>query len=50
MGFDIKVSEGMQVCKELIKEICSELDIPYLHIGGGYMTIRTRISPEMSRQ
>ncbi|MBL0132788.1 MAG: family 20 glycosylhydrolase [Chitinophagaceae bacterium] len=50
MGFDMQSSEGMQVCKEIIKEICSELDIPYLHIGGDEVTIRNKeFLPEMSR-
>lgn len=50
MGFDMQSEEGMKVCKEIVKEICSELDIPYLHIGGDEVTIRNKeFLPEITR-
>lgn len=39
MGFDMQSEEGIKICKNILTELCSELDIPYIHIGGDEVKI-----------
>lgn len=36
---DMQSDEGIKICKNILTELCSELDIPYIHIGGDEVKI-----------
>lgn len=42
MGVDMQSSEGIEICKNIIAELCSELDVPYIHIGGDEVKITNK--------
>lgn len=39
MKTDMQSAEGLAICKNILTELCRELDIPYLHIGGDEVKI-----------
>lgn len=39
MGVDMQSEKGMNICKNILKEMCRELDVPYVHIGGDEVKI-----------
>ncbi|MGB3005526.1 MAG: family 20 glycosylhydrolase [Chitinophagaceae bacterium] len=39
MGFDMQREEGVKICKNILIELCQELDVPYVHIGGDEVKI-----------
>ncbi|MEP7144512.1 MAG: family 20 glycosylhydrolase [Ferruginibacter sp.] len=39
MGVDMQTEEGTKICKNILIEICTELDVPYVHIGGDEVRI-----------
>jgi lysophospholipase L1-like esterase len=39
MGVDMQSAEGMEICKNIVAELCTELDVPYVHIGGDEVKI-----------
>lgn len=48
MGVDMQSAEGTAICKNILEELCSELDLPYIHIGGDEVKITNRnFLPEM---
>jgi lysophospholipase L1-like esterase len=42
MGVEMQSEEGMKICKNILNELCNELDIPYVHIGGDEVKITNR--------
>ncbi|HEX4877459.1 MAG TPA: family 20 glycosylhydrolase, partial [Chitinophagaceae bacterium] len=42
MGTGMQTDSGMAICKAIIKELCSELDVPVVHIGGDEVKITNR--------
>lgn len=39
MGVDMQTEKGMMICKNILTELCRELDIPIVHIGGDEVKI-----------
>ena len=39
MGVDMQSEKGVEICKNILKEICTTYDISYLHIGGDEVKI-----------
>ncbi len=39
MGVDMQSEEGIVICKNILTELCRELDVPYVHIGGDEVKI-----------
>lgn len=39
MGVDMQSTEGSAICKNILTELCRELDVPYIHIGGDEVKI-----------
>ncbi len=39
LGFDMQTAEGLAACKNILTEICTQLDIPYIHIGSDEVKI-----------
>lgn len=42
MGVDMQSEEGMKICKNILLELCQELDVPYVHIGGDEVKITNK--------
>ncbi len=48
MGVDMQSDSGMMICKNILIEICNELDVPVIHIGGDEVKIFNKnFLPEM---
>ena len=48
MGVDMQSDAGMKICKNLLKELCKETDLPFIHIGGDEVKITNKqFLPEM---
>lgn len=39
MGVDMQSEVGVDICKNILAELCLELDVPYVHIGGDEVKI-----------
>jgi hypothetical protein len=49
MGFGMQTEEGIVACKNILAELCRELDLTYVHIGGDEVKITTKeFLPEMA--
>ena len=49
MGVDMQSEEGVQICKNILTELCTELDVPYIHIGGDEVKITNKeFLPQMT--
>ena len=42
MGFDMQSDSGIIACKNILTELCTELDLPYFHIGGDEVRITNK--------
>jgi hexosaminidase len=42
MGFDMQSEKGIEICKNILTELCSELEVPYVHIGGDEVKITNK--------
>ena len=42
MGVDMQSAEGLSICKNILSELISELDVPYIHIGGDEVKITNK--------
>lgn len=42
MGVDMQQEKGLQICKNILRELCRELDPPYIHIGGDEVKITNK--------
>lgn len=42
MGVDMQSEEGVKICKNILAELCRELDVPYVHIGGDEVKITNK--------
>jgi hexosaminidase len=42
MGVDMQSDSGLVICKNILKEICRELDVPIIHIGGDEVKITNK--------
>jgi hexosaminidase len=42
MGVDMQSEEGATICKNILTELCTELDVPYIHIGGDEVNITNK--------
>ncbi len=42
MGVDMQSEEGVVICKNILTELCTELDVPYIHIGGDEVKITNK--------
>lgn len=48
MGVDMQSDTGVLICKNLLRELCRELDVPFVHIGGDEVKITNKnFLPEM---
>ncbi|MGB4774568.1 MAG: family 20 glycosylhydrolase, partial [Daejeonella sp.] len=48
MGVDMQSEAGVAICKNILTELCAELDVPYVHIGGDEVKItNTEFLPQM---
>jgi hexosaminidase len=48
LGTDMQSDSGLLICKNILKELCSKLDVPIIHIGGDEVKITNRnFLPEM---
>ena len=48
MGVDMQSEEGIKICKNILTELCAELEIPYIHIGGDEVKITNKdFMPQM---
>jgi len=49
MGVDMQSEEGVKICKNILTELCTELDVPYIHIGGDEVKITNKdFLPQMT--
>jgi hexosaminidase len=39
MGVEMQSEQGLKICKNILIELCHELDVPYIHIGGDEVKI-----------
>jgi lysophospholipase L1-like esterase len=39
LGVDMQSEAGVTICKNILTELCKELDVPYIHIGGDEVKI-----------
>jgi len=39
MGVDMQTEKGMKICKNILTELCRELNVPIVHIGGDEVKI-----------
>ncbi len=39
LGMDMQTEAGLRICKNILTELCSELEIDYVHIGGDEVNI-----------
>lgn len=42
LGFDMQSDSGIIACKNILTELCTELDVPYFHIGGDEVRITNK--------
>ncbi|MEO5946792.1 MAG: family 20 glycosylhydrolase [Chitinophagaceae bacterium] len=42
MGVDMQSEEGVTICKNILTELFTELDVPYIHIGGDEVKITNK--------
>jgi len=42
MGVDMQSEAGVIICKNILTELCKELDVPYIHIGGDEVKITNK--------
>lgn len=42
LGFDMQSDAGIIACKNILTELCAELDVPYIHIGGDEVKIANK--------
>ena len=42
MGVDMQSEEGVTICKNILTELCTQLDVPYIHIGGDEVKITNK--------
>ncbi|WP_344980046.1 beta-N-acetylhexosaminidase [Compostibacter hankyongensis] len=50
MGTDMQSDSGLHIVKEILREVCTTYDVPYIHIGGDEVAIRNkRFLPEVAR-
>jgi hexosaminidase len=42
MGVDMQSEKGMEICKNILTELCAELDVPLIHIGGDEVKITNK--------
>ncbi len=42
MGVDMQSEEGVTICKNILTELCTELNLPYIHIGGDEVKITNK--------
>jgi lysophospholipase L1-like esterase len=42
MGVDMQSEGGMKICKNILAELCKELDAPYVHLGGDKVKITNK--------
>lgn len=42
MGVDMQSDSGVVICKNILKELCCELDVPAIHIGGDEVKISNK--------
>ena len=42
MGVDMQSEEGLKICRNILTELCHELDVPYVHIGGDEVKITNK--------
>lgn len=48
MGVEMQSVEGTKICKNILTELCREIDVPYIHIGGDEIKITNKdFLPEM---
>lgn len=48
MGVDMQSETGMKICKNILKELSKETDLPFIHIGGDEVKITNKqFLPEM---
>lgn len=49
MGVDMQSEEGVRICKTILTELCKEIDIPFIHIGGDEVKITNKdFLPQMA--
>lgn len=50
MGVNMQSKEGVNILKDIIREVCTTYDVPYLHIGADEVKITNeQFLPEMTR-
>lgn len=50
MGVNMQSDEGMRIVKNILKEICTTYDVPYIHIGADEVKITNeRFVPEITK-
>lgn len=50
MGVDMQSSEGLKIVKNILKEICTTYDVPYIHIGADEVKITNQqFIPEVTK-
>ncbi len=42
MGVSMQSAKGLEICKNIITELCTELEVPYIHIGGDEVKITNK--------
>jgi lysophospholipase L1-like esterase len=42
MGVDMQSEKGMEICKNILRELCNELEVPIVHIGGDEVKITNK--------
>jgi hypothetical protein len=48
LGVDMQSEQGMAICKKILQELCNELDLSYVHVGGDEVKITNKaFLPEM---
>lgn len=40
LGVEMQSEQGVEICKNLINELCNEIDVPMIHIGGDEVVIK----------
>lgn len=49
MSIDMQSEAGVSICKNILTELCKELDVPYIHIGGDEVKITNKaFLPQMT--
>lgn len=42
MGVDMQSDKGQEICRNILKELCTELNVPMVHIGGDEVDITNK--------